>query len=296
MDDYINCKTQPNDNINYLNINFYFNEKKVNNDKFNVGKNKNIRDKINSNNLNRKVILRNLIDKNDKFKDIYFLLYPMNKKKNEEKIPNNKMNLNLGIDLFKMRFNNNNNFLKNDNVIKWFNEMKITEEERKKSESSLRETKIIKENNIENIFKRNKSTYEIIIEKYNNKNKNKEHSINIENNLFTNKRNNNSKSKKVTEVNGDNNNLSKFDIDSWIYNEKYNQNKKDYFLESKKEGIKKLFSNKIFYEKNCLKKKNMNYFNKTNSFKSNFNFFSQFNRNKNESYSTNNSSKKLFFN
>ena len=296
MDDYINFNTEPSDNLNDLNIHSYFNEKKVNNDKSILEKNKNILENINSNSLHRKLVLRNLIDKNDKFKDIYFLLYPMNKKKNDEKIPNKKINLNLGIDLFKLRFNNKNNYLKNHNVIKWFKEMKITEEERKKTES-LRVSKIIKENNIENIIKRNKSTYEIDIDTYNNNNKKKkkEHSVILGKNLFNNKINNNSKSKNFTQVNRDKS-LSKFEIDSWIYNEKNNQNKQDYFSERKKNGIIKLFSKKIFYEKNCLKKNNISYFNQTNSSKSNFNYFLQFNKNKNDSYSTNNSSKKFFFN
>jgi hypothetical protein len=295
MDDYIHFKTETNDNINDLNKNLNFDDKKVNNDKYILEKNKNILEKINSNNLHRKLALRNLIDKNDKYKDLYFLIYPMNKRKNEEKTINNKINLNLGIDLFKMRFKNSNNYLKNDNVIKWFKEMKITEEERMNSDN-IRLTNLINENNNDSILNKNNSTYEITIDTYNNKNKKKEHSIILENNLFNNKKYYNNKFNKVNEFNGENKSLSKFEIDSWINNEKNNQNKKDFFLDTKKEGIKKLFSNRIFFGKNCLKKRNINYFNKTNSLQTNFACLSQLNKNKNESYSTNNSSKKHFFN
>ena len=295
MDDYIHFKTETNDNINDLNKNLNFDDKKVNNDKYILEKNKNILEKINSNNLHRKLALRNLIDKNDKYKDLYFLIYPMNKRKNEEKTINNKINLNLGIDLFKMRFKNSNNYLKNDNVIKWFKEMKITEEERMNSDN-IRLTNLINENNNDSLLNKNNSTYEITIDTYNNKNKKKEHSIILENNLFNNKKYYNNKFNKVNEFNGENNSLSKFEIDSWINNEKNNQNKKDFFLDTKKEGIKKLFSNRIFFGKKCLKKRNINYFNKTNSLQTNFACLSQLNKNKNESYSTNNSSKKHFFN
>ena len=154
MDDYIHFKTETNDNINDLNKNLNFDDKKVNNDKYILEKNKNILEKINSNNLHRKLALRNLIDKNDKYKDLYFLIYPMNKRKNEEKTINNKINLNLGIDLFKMRFKNSNNYLKNDNVIKWFKEMKITEEERMNSDN-IRLTNLINENNNDSILNKN---------------------------------------------------------------------------------------------------------------------------------------------
>lgn len=264
----------------------------------NKEKKKDFENKINSNNIHGKVILRNLIEKNNKFKDLYLMVYPMNKKK-EHKNNNENFNLNLGIDLFRLKLTKTNNFLKNRKVIKIFKEMKITDEEKNKfdynniSKSKYYLTKSEEKIfNTKYLFKKNISNYHSPIENYNNNYyKRKEKSIPVQKNL-TNYTNDdkfcyNNNILNLTEKRNLKSNLSNFEIDSWIKNEKKNQNFN--FYDKRKLEIKKLIS----YSKNLFPKNNS----KNNLSNNNLNYFSKNLTNKKlESSLTKNSSRKKFFN
>ena len=264
----------------------------------NKEKKKDFENKINSNNIHGKVILRNLIENNNKFKDLYLMVYPMNKKK-EPKNSNENFNLNLGIDLFRLKLTKTNNFLKNRKVIKIFKEMKITDEEKNKfdynniSKSKCyltkSEEKIL---NTKYLFKKNFSNYHSPIENYNNNYyKRKEKNIPVQKNL-TNYTNDdkfyyNNNILNLTEKRNLKSNLSNFEIDSWIKKEKKNQNLN--FYDKRKSEIKKLIS----YSKNLFPKNNS----KNTLSNNNLNYFSKNLTNKKlESSLTKNSSRKKFFN
>ena len=289
------------DNIHLKNNNFNIDKNLNSIDNANIinkEKKKYFENKINSNNIHGKVILRNLIENNNKFKDLYLMVYPMNKKK-EHKNNNENFNLNLGIDLFRLKLTKTNNFLKNRKVIKIFKEMKITDEEKNKfdynniSKSKCyltkSEEKIL---NTKYLFKKNFSNYHSPIENYNNNYyKRKEKTVPVQKNL-TNYTNDdkfyyNNNILNLTEKRNLKSNLSNFEIDSWIKKEKKNQNLN--FYDKRKSEIKKLIS----YSKNLFPKNNS----KNTLSNNNLNYFSKNLTNKKlESSLTKNSSRKKFFN
>ena len=145
--------------------------------------NKQLKDSINQRNIindsnHGKEVLDNLIHKNDKFKDIYLMMFPGGVKKKDLK-KKALYNLNIDLNFSKRNYKKSNPTFKNKKLANFFNEMKSFDDGKEKPKSfgktkfkDYAENIKLKNNlynNTKHIFKKNGSTTHL---SFNNNNPN----------------------------------------------------------------------------------------------------------------------------
>ena len=210
--------------------------------------NKQLKDSINQRNIindsnHGKEVLDNLIHKNDKFKDIYLMMFPGGVKKKDHK-KKALYNLNIDLNFSKRNYKKSNPTFKNKKLANFFNEMKSFDDG-KEMPKSFGKTKFkdyaenikLKNNlynNTKHIFKKNGSTTHL---SFNNNNpKIISSPLNsFENGVFSLKKFHNINERKLL----DEHNLNDKGIKYWITKEKINQTNYNFF-DKKSSEIKNL--------------------------------------------------------
>ncbi len=213
-----------------------------------------------------KEVLENLIHKNDKFKDVYLMMFPggLKKKENKKKA---LLNLNVDLNFSKRNYKKSNPTFKNKKLLNFYNEMKSFDgKERAKSYGKTKfkdfaENVKLKNNlynNTKNEFKKNGSTNQISFKTNNNNNTNSKiffSPFNIgsfENGLLSlNKFNNLNKRKLFND-----NNLNDKGIKYWITKEKINQTNYNFYDKKSSEITNLMLKGNIINSPNHLNTKN----------------------------------------
>ena len=218
--------------------------------------NKHLKDTINQkNNIindpnHGKEVLENLFQRNDKFKDVYLLMFPGGLKKKEHK-KKALYNLNIDLNFSKKNYKKSNPTFKNKKLLNFYNEMKSFDNGKERAKSygktkfkDFAENIKLKNNlyiNTNHKFNKNGSTTLISFNKINNKNNNSKiifspSNLNsFENGLFSLKKFNNLNERKLL----NDNNLNDKGIKYWMTKEKINQTNYN-FYDKKSSEIKNL--------------------------------------------------------
>ena len=234
--------------------------------------NKQLKDTINQrNNIindpnHGKEVLENLIHKNDKFKDVYLMMFPggLKKKENKKKA---LLNLNVDLNFSKRNYKKSNPTFKNKKLLNFYNEMKSFDgKERAKSYGKTKfkdfaENVKLKNNlynNTKNEFKKNGSTNQISFKTNNNNNTNSKiffspFNINsFENGLLSLNKFNNLNERKFF----NDNNLNDKGIKYWITKEKINQTNYNFYDKKSSEITNLMLKGNIINSPNHLNTKN----------------------------------------
>ena len=213
-----------------------------------------------------KEVLENLIHKNDKFKDVYLMMFPggLKKKENKKKA---LLNLNVDLNFSKRNYKKSNPTFKNKKLLNFYNEMKSFDgKERAKSYGKTKfkdfaENVKLKNNlynNTKNEFKKNGSTNQISFKTNNNNNTNSKiffSPFNIgsfENGLLSLNKFNNLNERKLF----NDNNLNDKGIKYWITKEKINQTNYNFYDKKSSEITNLMLKGNIINSPNHLNTKN----------------------------------------
>ena len=213
-----------------------------------------------------KEVLENLIHKNDKFKDVYLMMFPggLKKKENKKKA---LLNLNVDLNFSKRNYKKSNPTFKNKKLLNFYNEMKSFDgKERAKSYGKTKfkdfaENVKLKNNlynNTKNEFKKNGSTNQISFKTNNNNNTNSKiffspFNINsFENGLLSLNKFNNLNERKFF----NDNNLNDKGIKYWITKEKINQTNYNFYDKKSSEITNLMLKGNIINSPNHLNTKN----------------------------------------
>ena len=213
-----------------------------------------------------KEVLENLIHKNDKFKDVYLMMFPggLKKKENKKKA---LLNLNVDLNFSKRNYKKSNPTFKNKKLLNFYNEMKSFDgKERAKSYGKTKfkdfaENVKLKNNlynNTKNEFKKNGSTNQISFKTNNNNNTNSKiffspFNINsFENGLLSLNKFNNLNERKLF----NDNNLNDKGIKYWITKEKINQTNYNFYDKKSSEITNLMLKGNIINSPNHLNTKN----------------------------------------